>query len=224
MTAANPGVDFAAVIVGSVARNRSTDRSDIDVLFVSHQQLQRPRCPARVHAQLFRTDEFLQRLRARDDFASWCVRLGLPIADPGLWVTITAAPEASNWPDWKLKLAHAMRRLFLASHLLNAGDLTAASEEALYAATHTARALLLRSRVFPLSRPEVVEQLAAAGHRPLADSLRSLLAKEEDRRFLYRSLCYLKRLLISLDKASYAPGGDQIRARRCRAAGSSGRR
>ena len=204
MTASNPGVEFAAVLVGSVARKTSTERSDIDVVFVSEQKLQRPRCAARVHAQLFVADELRRKLRDGDDFASWCVRLGLPIADPGIWATITADPEALKWPDWKPKIRHAMRRLILASDLREMGDLTAASEEALYAATHTARAILLRTAVFPLSRPEMVDQLAAVGHQPLAELLRQLLVEEEDDRFLYRTMHYLKRLLTSLDKVAYA--------------------
>ena len=165
--------------------------------------MQRPRCSGRVHAQLFRIDEFLQQLRTGQDFPSWCVRLGLPVADSGIWPEITAAPEAARWPDWRLKIAHAARRLFLASHLLKAGDLTAASEEALYAATHTSRAILLQAGVFPLSRPEIVEQLAAAGHRPLVELLRLLLVHDEDARLLYRAVRYLKRLLISLDMDAY---------------------
>ena len=204
MTALNPAVEFAAVLVGSFARKTSTERSDIDIVFVSEQKLQRPRCTARVHAQLFVADELRRKLRDGDDFASWCVRLGLPIADPGIWATITADPEAVEWPNWKPKIMHAMRRLILASDLRETGDLTAASEEALYAATHTARAILLRAAVFPLSRPEMVDQLATAGHQPLAELLRRLLAEEEDDRFLYRTVCYLKRLLISLDKVAYA--------------------
>ena len=204
MTASNPGVEFAAILVGSVARETSTERSDIDVVFVSEQRLRRARCAARVHAQLFVADELRQKLRAGDDFALWCVRLGLPIADPGIWATITADPEAAEWPDWKPKIVHAMRRLILSSDLLKVGDLPAASEEALYAVTHTARAILLRAAVFPLSRPEMVEQLLGAGHRPLAELLRRLLAEEEDHRFLYRTVRYLKRLLTSLDKVAYA--------------------
>ena len=204
MTASNPGIEFAAVLVGSVARKTSTERSDIDVVFVSEQKLQRPRCAARVHAQLFVADELRRKLRDGDDFASWCVRLGLPIADPGIWATITTDPEAAEWPNWKPKIMHAMRRLILASDLWKTGDLPAASEEALCAATHTARAILLRAAVFPLSRPEMVDQLTAAGHQPLAELLRRLLSEEEDDRFLYRTVLYLKRLLTSLDKVAYA--------------------
>ena len=81
--------------------------------------------------------------------------------------------------------------------------MAAASEEALYATTHTARAILLQAGVFPLSRPEIVEQLAGGGHRPLVELLRPLLTHDQDARFLHRALRYLKRLLVSLDKDAY---------------------
>ena len=204
ITKSNPGVEFAAVLVGSVARETSTERSDIDVVFVSKQRLQRPRCAARVHAQLFLADDFRRKLREGDDFASWCVRLGLPIEDTGMWTTIIADPKAAEWPDWKSKIPHATRRLILASDLLKTGDLTAASEEALYAATHTARAILLRAGVFPLSRPEIVEQISLVSHPSLSELLGRLLAEDEDDRFLYRTVRYLKRLLTWLDKVGYA--------------------
>ena len=47
----------------------------------------------------------------------------------------------------------------MASGLLDVGDLDAASEELLFAASHVARATLLRDGVFPLSRPELPSQL-----------------------------------------------------------------
>ncbi|MDE2758580.1 MAG: nucleotidyltransferase domain-containing protein, partial [Acidobacteriota bacterium] len=184
VTASNPRVEFAAVLVGSVARGTSTERSDIDILFVSEHRLRRPRCAAQVHAQLFVTDELHRKLRSGDDLPSWCIRFGVPIVDPGIWQKITGCPEAAQWPDWKLKITHATRRLILASDLLRVGDLSAASEETLYALTHTARAMLLRTDVFPLSRPEMVEQVATAGYPSLAKLLQQLLAAEQDRRGL----------------------------------------
>jgi hypothetical protein len=93
--------------------------------------------------------------------------------------------------------------LILASDLLRIGDLAAASEEALYATAHTARAMLFKSDVFPLSRPEMVDQLVKTGYRTLAELLRRLLLEDEDARFLYRTIRYLKKLLVSLDKATF---------------------
>ena len=47
----------------------------------------------------------------------------------------------------------------MAEAVLETDDLDAAAEEFLYAASHIARAILLRSEIFPLSRPEMPAQL-----------------------------------------------------------------
>ena len=204
MNATNPDVAFAAVLVGSVARGTSTDRSDVDIVFVSEHRLRRPRCGERIHAQLFLVDELRERFRDGDDFALWCVRFGMPITNESIWKAITSDANATRWPDWRRKQAHAARRLSLASELFRTGDLAAASEETLYAATHAGRAILLRAGVFPCSRAEIVGQLAKIGQRPLAECLRRLLDGGEDVQLVYRTVRYLKRLLIGLDREAYA--------------------
>ena len=204
MNAINPDVAFAAVLVGSVARGTSTDRSDVDIVFVSEHRLRRPRYGERIHAQVFLVDELRERLRAGDDFALWCVRFGMPITNNGIWKSITSDANAARWPEWRRKQGHAARRLSLASELFRAGDLAAASEEALYAATHAGRAILLQAGVFPCSRPEIVGQLTKIGRRPLAECLRRLLDEGEDGQVVYRTVRYLKRMLIGLDRIAYA--------------------
>ena len=226
MNTTNPGVAFAAVLVGSVARGTATERSDVDIVFVSEHRLRRPRCGERIHAQLFRVDELRERLRDGDDFALWCVRFGMPVMNEGIWTAITSDANAGRWPDWRRKQAHAARRLCLASELFRAGDLEAASEEALYAATHAGRAVLLRAGVFPCSRAEIVGQLTRIGRRPLAECLRRLLDEGEDVRLVYRTVRYLKRLLIGLDRGAYAQwAGKRARdaARRRAGRGNAGR-
>lgn len=104
--------------------------------------------------------DFLHNLRLGDDFESWCVRLGVTLSDGrGCWAAILASEESKQWPRWELKVLHGARRLFLADSLLKMGDNTAASEELVYALGHIARGLLLKSGIFPLSRPELAEQL-----------------------------------------------------------------
>ena len=209
MNATNPDVAFAAVLVGSVARGTSTERSDVDIVFVSERRLRRPQCGERIHAQLFLVNELRERLRDGDDFALWCVRFGMPITNERIWTAITSDTNAARWPDWRRKQAHAARRLSLASELFRAGDLEAASEEALYAATHAGRAILLRGGVFPCSRAEIVGQLTKIGRRPLAACIRRLLEEGEDGRAVYRTVRYLKRLLIGLDRDAYAQWADK---------------
>ena len=54
---------------------------------------------------------------------------------------------------------HARKRMNVALELLEMGDVEAASEELMFAASHVARAILLERGVFPLSRPELPAQL-----------------------------------------------------------------
>jgi hypothetical protein len=208
----NPGVGFTAILVGSVVRGTETERTDIDVVLLSATPLRVIGCDPRTHVQEFTYESFTTKLRTGDDFAAWCVRLGVPVSEYAAgWQAIVSSPDASVWPDWKHKISHAARRLILADHMRRIGDLAAASEESLYAAAHVSRAILLKSGVFPLSRPELVSQLAG-DHPVLSEILRRLLLRDEEVRFLNRAVKYLERLLIDLDKAGF--GGfaqDRIR-------------
>jgi hypothetical protein len=56
-------------------------------------------------------------------------------------------------------VCHARKRISVALELLEVGDVDAASEELMFAASHVARATLLQHGVFPLSRPELPSQL-----------------------------------------------------------------
>jgi predicted nucleotidyltransferase len=203
--AANPGAHTAAVLVGSVVRGTQSERSDIDLVLVSSGRLNSVgSCNPRLHIQTFTVEDFSRKLRAGDDFAAWAVRLGVLLDDQaGDWHRLKTSDDAAVWPDWRQKTTHAARRLILAADLFDMDDLTAASEETLYAAAHVARAVLLQAGVFPLSRPELVGQLSDLGSWALADLLRRLLDYDEDPHFTYRAIRYLKRLLISFDKERY---------------------
>lgn len=221
---ANPNAEWAAILAGSVAREVAIDRSDIDLVIVSEAPLKRPTCLMRVHVQMFTRDEFMRRVRERDDFALWCVRLGVPLRDSPAWRDIAASPDAQLWPAWQTKIAHAGRRLILASQLFRGGDRTAASEEALYAVAHVARAILLKAQVFPLSRPELPQQLEEQGYPNVAALMRRLLAHDEDPRLLRRAIGYTKRLLVHLDRdefGAFATKYAQNAADRARARQSS---
>ncbi len=92
------------------------------------------------------------------------MRLGVVVHDNGLWSEILTRPESKTWPGWQKKVVHGARRLFLANKLIETGDLEAATEEMLYAVGHIARGLLLKADVFPLSRPELEDQIEALGY------------------------------------------------------------
>ena len=170
------------VLVGSGARGVRNPRSDIDIL-VLHDDGRRIRLkrPGDIHLQQVSRSKFLRRLENGDDYPSWALRLGVPLHDPdGWWAEQVAAELGSpHWPDWRAKVEHARKRMRMASELLDTGDVDAASEEFLFAASHVARATLLRHGVFPLSRPELPSQVDSADP-DLARLLEMLIGGEID--------------------------------------------
>jgi hypothetical protein len=164
----------SVILVGSAARNARAEDSDIDLLLIGSERPQLPRTFPRFHIQTSSVAEFLNNLRKGDDFESWCVRLGVALYDGGgCWANILASEESKQWPRWELKVLHGARRLFLAHSLLEMGDNVAASEELVYTLGHIARGLLLKSGIFPLSRPELAEQLRQIGYPHLATFTRN---------------------------------------------------
>ena len=170
------------VLVGSGARGVRNPRSDIDILVLHDDDgLIRLKRPGDIHLQQISRSKFLGRLENGEDYPSWALRLGVPLHDPdGWWAEQVAAELGSpHWPDWRAKVEHARKRMRMASELLDTGDVDAASEEFLFAATHVARATLLRHGVFPLSRPELPSQVDSADPA-LARLLEMLIGGEID--------------------------------------------
>ena len=152
------------VLVGSGARDTMNGRSDIDILVLHDDgpQIRLDR-PGDVHVQQDSRSRFLKRLEDGDDYPGWALRFGVPVQDPDGWWAKHVAAEFDNphWPDWQAKLGHAKKRLNLAAEMLDVGDTDAACEELMFAASHVARATLLKHGLFPLSRPELPSQLGA---------------------------------------------------------------
>lgn len=169
LRAVAPGVPV--VLVGSWARGRQVaDISDIDLLVLAHDCSADAQPDVQVIA--IEPDELERRALEGDDFAQWALRLGRPLSGRDAWAALKARllPMAP-WPRPEAKLAHAARKVVTARALLEMGDTAAATEEARYAASHLARGVLLAQGVFPLSRPELSQQLRDCGQDALAIAL-----------------------------------------------------
>jgi hypothetical protein len=155
--------DSATVIlVGSSARGAMHGRSDIDILVIHDSDTRiRLERPGDIHLQQDSRSRFLTRLEDGDDYPGWALRFGIPIRDPGGWWAkqVTAEIDNPHWPDWRPKADYAKKRIGLSEQLLGVGDIDAASEELMFAASHVARAVLLKHGQFPLSRMELASQL-----------------------------------------------------------------
>jgi hypothetical protein len=86
----------------------------------------------------------------------------------------------------------------MAIDLLDMGDSDAAEEELLSAASQLARALMLRSLVFPLSRSELPRQLRKIHIDRLANLLELLLVGSSDLATLRLTTRYLLIVIKSL--------------------------
>jgi hypothetical protein len=200
---ANSDKEVAAVLIGSVARHTATPNSDIDLLVVgADRSVEIPAAPS-FHVQFCTIEEFRRRLAVGDDFAAWCVRYGVVLLGEVLWLQIIHLPESEIWPIWNTKVVHAFRRLIFSWELIATADLSASQEELMYAFAHVARAILLRRHVFPLSRPELPDQLVAVGENRIGACLQNLCGDELGGSTLRRYIAYAKKLLVGLDQTLY---------------------
>jgi len=209
------GEDIAIVLVGSAARGVWTEASDIDLLLIGND---RPRVAGSFpgyHIQSASEAEFLRGLSAGKDFEAWCVRLGVPLYDGGIWARVKASSASATWPNPKLKVIHGAYRLFMATRLSKTGDESAATEETLYALGHVARGILLKAGIFPLSRPELANQVREAGYPHLADIHERLRkAQNTSVRVLGMAQRYSKKLLCDLDADTYRTCSQEYRHKR----------
>ena len=74
------------ILIGSVARQAATDRSDVDILILLPTDTKlKVRVPPEVHLQQQTRVTFIQRLQEGDDYPLWAIRYGLPLHDPDRW-------------------------------------------------------------------------------------------------------------------------------------------
>ena len=169
------GVPDAMVLVGSWARGTQVDPiSDIDVLAIGGVDIPSP--VGRIQVISRSAAQLRELVMAGDDFSQWSLRFGRPLSGRRLWKDLREKLlAAAPWPSGESKLALAKGRLKAAQELLAIGDVEAAEEEARYGLSHLARGLLLEQQVFPLSRPELPEQLAKIGEHEIARALNESL-------------------------------------------------
>ena len=173
--------ETTVLLIGSVAREMQTPRSDVDVLVIAPTHLVRLSDSSETQVFLTTRARFLERLMEGDDFPHWVVRFGKVLSDkPQWWQEVLHNPAIHRWPDWKRKRDQAGKRLSFASRLYESEDYDHAQEEYLLSVGHLARALLLKRRTFPLSRPELPGQLRELGYTDLSNALDSLVSDSLD--------------------------------------------
>jgi predicted nucleotidyltransferase len=196
--------EVSIILIGSAARGVRDENSDIDLLVLRTNHPNPVKNISGYHIQYASAAEFLRKLSAGEDFEGWSVRYGKILHDDGVWERIKSSETVSVWPNWRVKVAHGARRLLISKTLLQSGDKDAAAEEALYAAGHIARGILLRAGIFPLSRPELAEQVRKIGFPHLAAIHEELRTTDDvSERTISLAHLYSKKLLCHLDPDVY---------------------
>lgn len=173
--------DATVVLIGSHAHGAALPGSDVDLLILTSRERSHVKPVYGAHLQFDTVKRFEQRLNAGDDFAVASVRFGkLVSGDRRLWHDLELLAKTAAWPEWRSKPGQARLRLRLSRGLLETKDLEASREEYLVAATQIARALLLREHIYPLSRPELRDQLRTIGQDGLARALDLLMFGHRD--------------------------------------------
>ena len=167
----------AVIVIGSAARGRDHAESDLDLLVVANGAP--PRAPIGVQITRLTCNDVQARALRGDDFTQWALRFGRAVHGQERWGRLKdSLVSRVPWPDPDVNLARSRSRFDDACALLDLGDCDAANEELRYALSQLARATLLSNQVYPLSRPELPDQLSKIGERALADALRQTLEDE----------------------------------------------
>ncbi|MFL5539478.1 MAG: hypothetical protein ACJ8J0_10825 [Longimicrobiaceae bacterium] len=170
----------AIVAYGSAVRDVRSS-GDIDLLYVVSGDGIREDIPPMdiVELRCFSAETVDERIANGDEVLGWSLRFGVPLFErDGYWTRLKARwKDRLPFPSADAAEERAARAFKVAEGLAAGGDEDAARELRLSALTQQARARLIRCGVFPLSRPELPQQLASIGEREIASELESLLAE-----------------------------------------------
>jgi hypothetical protein len=167
----------AIVAYGAAVRD-VPESSDVDLLYLySGDDAASGMPPMDVELRGFQAETLDDRVAAGDEVLGWSLRYGVPLLErDGCWTKLqTRWIGRLSLPSATAAEERAARALKVANGLEVGGDEDAAAELRLSALTQQARARLIRSGMFPLSRPELPLQLASIGDWEIASELDALL-------------------------------------------------
>jgi hypothetical protein len=159
------------ILTGSTARARRTEISDLDYHVIGS-PIPASDLSRELDLHVLSDAELEAAVLSGDDFVQWSLRFGLIVLDDGV-VRHAARVVAEHrpWPDVARKVRHAAKSVDLARRFVTTGDEDGALEQVRTALSLAARARLLSSDIFPLSRAELPEQLASLGFNDAAEAL-----------------------------------------------------
>jgi len=173
--------DVLAVIFFGSSVRPVTRSGDLDCLII-YSKVAPPlgRVPIDVDVRCYKADSVPDLIEKGHDLLGWALRFGVLVCEEGLYWTQLREEWSAKLPFPAASVAEerAVRAERLVEKLRAVGDEDAAAEQFLSVLTHRARASLLRSGVYPISRPELPDQLRGIDETALARELELAL---EDR-------------------------------------------
>jgi len=169
----------AIIVVGSAIRKVS-HIADIDIIVIySNIKPSFNKPPIDVDIRAYDRAMASKLLSKGHDLLGWAVRLGCIIFERNhywtmlrsFWINHLKFPSANE----AIERAAKANKLYL--DLSAAGDIDAANEMYITMLTHLARAHLIKSGIFPASRPELVKQLREISEIDLSDKLTDALER-----------------------------------------------
>lgn len=161
----------ALILSGSTARRTRTDISDLDYHLVGP-RIETKDLSRQLDVHVLSKEKLRSEILAGDDFVQWSVRFGRVVFDDGVVRrTLGLIEDRRLWPSVDRKREHARKSLKLAERFVATGDEDGALAQVRTALSLAARASLLSSGIFPMSRAELPAQLQGIGSGGVAKAL-----------------------------------------------------
>jgi hypothetical protein len=177
---ATPGI-VCIVVMGSAVRDRGHRRSDFDLLILFRGKRLSLKPPLEVDIRMYPMGTAEENLAAGHEVLGWAMKFGTALYDPeGAWKLLrTKFGDRVPLPSASDAAKRATQSLLRAREMLGIGDESAADDLILAGVTQLVRARLIKSRIFPASRPELPHQLGTISpHDPLAQILEDAMFSE----------------------------------------------
>lgn len=186
----NPNIVSVVAIGSSVRENVCS--ADLDLVVLVDEKpigdVEPP--PIDVDLRIFKACEVTTLVREGNDLLGWSIKFGKPLLDKNdSWLKIVRTLDSEvPLPSAKTALERAHKANDLLKLLIEIGDLDAIHEQLLTLLTQLSRARLINRGVYPISRPELAEQLETIDENKLAALLKQTLTSEESPMVIYKTV------------------------------------
>ena len=174
---------WAIVIFGSVIRRNAKYSLDVDLLIIYEND--RPSFanpPLDVDIRSYCRADIESLITEGHEVLGWTIRFGMVLYEKDQYWTTLCDKWKNHLPLPSARIAdkRAERAKQLFEDIKVIGDEDAAEEQFIAMLTQMARACLIRSGIYPASRPELPEQLKSVGKHGLASQLEEVLQKRRE--------------------------------------------